>query len=166
MASCGTESTLLILQAQAIVKTVYQQITTYSKRNGSLPYIAASVFQHHFREMHAFYNLDPIHLKSKQLTGSLKNCEYLMENFVSRLFLFPALLLYPEFNRCYYQLLRVRLDRTVAPCSRPTTNVIGPLHECKKVCPCTKALLQSGIRAHESRFEEKEKKRQSRPRSI
>ena len=22
------------------------------------------------------------------------------------------------------------------------TNVIGPLHECKKVCPCTKALPQ------------------------
>ena len=32
----------------------------------------------------------------------------------------------------------VRLDRKVAPCSRPTTNVIGPLHECKKVCSCTK----------------------------
>ena len=27
---------------------------------------------------------------------------------------------------------RGRLDRNVAPCSRPTTNVIGPLHECKK----------------------------------
>ena len=25
--------------------------------------------------------------------------------------------------------------------------VIGPLHECKKVCPCTKVLLPSGIRA-------------------
>ena len=37
----------------------------------------------------------------------------------------------------------------VAPCSRPTINVIGPLHECKKVCPssCTKALLLSSIRA-------------------
>ena len=42
---------------------------------------------------------------------------------------------------------RGRLDRNVAPCSRPTANVIGPLHECKKVCPCTKALPQSGIRA-------------------
>ena len=42
---------------------------------------------------------------------------------------------------------RVRLDRNVAPCSRPTTNVIGPLHECKKVCPCTKGLPQPGIRA-------------------
>ena len=30
---------------------------------------------------------------------------------------------------------RGRLDRNVAPCSRLTTNVIGPLHECKKVCP-------------------------------
>ena len=28
------------------------------------------------------------------------------------------------------------LDRNIAPCSRPMTNVIGPLHECKKVCPC------------------------------
>ena len=42
---------------------------------------------------------------------------------------------------------RVRLDRNVAPCSRPTTNVIGPLHGCKKVCSCTKALLISGIRS-------------------
>ena len=42
---------------------------------------------------------------------------------------------------------RGRLDRNVAPCSRPTTTVIGPLHECKKVCSCTKALPQSGIRA-------------------
>ena len=42
---------------------------------------------------------------------------------------------------------RGRFDRNVAPCSRPTTNVIGPLHECKKVWPCTKALPQSGIRA-------------------
>ena len=39
------------------------------------------------------------------------------------------------------------MDRNEAPCSRPTTNVIGPLHECpKKVCPCTKVLLLSGIR--------------------
>ena len=29
---------------------------------------------------------------------------------------------------------RGRLDRNVAPCSRPITTVIGPLHECKKVC--------------------------------
>ena len=42
---------------------------------------------------------------------------------------------------------RVRLDRNEAPCSRQTTNIIGPLYECKKVCPCTKALFQSGIRA-------------------
>ena len=27
------------------------------------------------------------------------------------------------------------------------TNVNEPLHECKKACPCTKALSQSGIRA-------------------
>ena len=27
-----------------------------------------------------------------------------------------------------------RLDRNIAPCIMPTTNVIGPLHECKKVC--------------------------------
>ena len=31
--------------------------------------------------------------------------------------------------------------------SKPTTTVIGPLHECKKVCPCTKTLPQTGIRA-------------------
>ena len=52
---------------------------------------------------------------------------------------------------------RVRLNRNVAPCSRPTTNVIGPLHECKKVCPCTKALPQSGT--NQARSEEKEKER-------
>ena len=40
---------------------------------------------------------------------------------------------------------RVRLDRNVAPCRRPTTYVIGLLHECKKVCLCTKALPHSGI---------------------
>ena len=53
-----------------------------------------------------------------------------------------------ELDRCPFLLVRsykntdrikVRLDRNAAPCSRPTTNVIGPLHECKKVCPCTKA---------------------------
>ena len=42
---------------------------------------------------------------------------------------------------------RGRLDRNVATCNRPPTNVIGPLHECKKVCPCTKTLPQAGIRA-------------------
>ena len=76
---------------------------------------------------------------------------------------------------------RGRLDRNVAPCSRPTTNVIGPLHECKKVCPwmqesvsmnarkcvheckkvcpCTKALPQSGIRAWIKQGRRKRKKR-------
>ena len=42
---------------------------------------------------------------------------------------------------------RGRPDRNVAPCSRPITTVIAPLHECKKVCPCTKALPPSGSRA-------------------
>ena len=54
---------------------------------------------------------------------------------------------------------RGRLDRNVAPCSRPTTNVIGPLHECKKVCPCTKALPQSGCRAWIKQGRRKRKKR-------
>ena len=54
---------------------------------------------------------------------------------------------------------RVRLDRNVAKCSRPTTNVIGQLHECKKVCPCTKALPQSGIRAWIKQGRKKRKKR-------
>ena len=40
-----------------------------------------------------------------------------------------------------------------------TTNVIGPLHECKKVCPCTKALPQSGIRAWIKQVRKKRKKR-------
>ena len=42
---------------------------------------------------------------------------------------------------------RVRLNWKVAPCSRPPTNVIGPPHESKKVCQCTKALPLSGIHA-------------------
>ena len=54
---------------------------------------------------------------------------------------------------------RGRLDRNVAPCSRPTTTVIGPLHECKKVCPCTKALPHSGIRAWIKQGRKKRKKR-------
>ena len=41
------------------------------------------------------------------------------------------------------------MDRNVAPCSRPTTNVIGPLHECKKVCPSTKKKTSQAF-AHES----------------
>ena len=48
---------------------------------------------------------------------------------------------------------RVRLDRNVAPCSRPTTPVIDPLHECKKVCPCTK---------EEEKERKKRKKRERR----
>ena len=61
-------------------------------------------------------------------------------------------------NECLFRRLREgpikdtkwtkgRSDRNVAPSGRPTTNVIGPLHECKKVCPCTKPLPQSGIHA-------------------
>ena len=54
---------------------------------------------------------------------------------------------------------RVRLEMNVAPCSRQTTYVIDPLHECKKVCPCTKALPQSGIRAWIKQGRRKRKKR-------
>ena len=55
---------------------------------------------------------------------------------------------------------RGRLDRNVAPCSRPTTTVIGPLHECKKVCPCTKALPRSGSRAWIKQGQRKRKERE------
>ena len=64
------------------------------------------------------------------------------------------LLLLVVFNRCPFQLLRSykrheenkrNIGQERSSCSRPTSNVIGPLHECKKVCPCTKALSQSGI---------------------
>ena len=54
---------------------------------------------------------------------------------------------------------RGRPDRNVAPCSRPITTVIGPLHECKKVCPCTKALPPSGSRAWIKQGRRKRKKR-------
>ena len=53
---------------------------------------------------------------------------------------------------------RGRLDRNIAPCSRPTTNVIDPLHECKKVCPCTKALLLSGICTSEEQERKRDRK--------
>ena len=59
---------------------------------------------------------------------------------------------------------KVKLDRDVAPWSRPTINVIGPLHECKKVCPCTKALPQSGIRAWIKQGRRKRKKRDRKDR--
>ena len=52
-----------------------------------------------------------------------------------------------------------KMDRNAALCSRPTTNVIGHLHECKKVCPCTKAILLSGIRAWIKQCRTKKKKR-------
>ena len=42
--------------------------------------------------------------------------------------------------------------------ARPTTNVIGLLHECKKVCPCTKALPQlRHSRMNQPRSEEEER---------
>ena len=55
---------------------------------------------------------------------------------------------------------RGRYDRNVAPCSRPTTNVIGPLHECKKVCICTKDLGTpvKHSRMNQARSEEEEKR--------
>ena len=55
---------------------------------------------------------------------------------------------------------RGRPDRNMAPCSGPTTNVIGPLHECKKVCPCTKALPTHlrHSRMNQARLEEEEKR--------
>ena len=64
---------------------------------------------------------------------------------------------------------RVGLVRNVAPCCRPTTNVIGPLHECKKVCtsymqksPTT--VRQSWINQARSEEEEKERKRDRKDR--
>ena len=80
------------------------------------------------------------------------------------------LLLQEGINRCPFQLLRyykrheeiltrVRLDRNVAPCNRPTASVIVPLYECKKVCPCSKALPPSGSRAWIKQGRKKRKKR-------
>ena len=62
---------------------------------------------------------------------------------------------------------RGRPDRNVAPCNRPITTVIGPLHECKKVCPCTKALpplRHSRMNQARSEEEEKERKRDRKDR--
>ena len=50
---------------------------------------------------------------------------------------------------------RVRLDRNVAPCSRPTTNVIGPLMNARK---CVHAQKPHSCQAR-SEGEEKERKR-------
>ena len=50
-------------------------------------------------------------------------------------------------------------DRNVDPSSRPITTVIGPLHECKKVWSCTKALPRSGSRAWIKQGRKKRKKR-------
>ena len=54
---------------------------------------------------------------------------------------------------------RGRLDRNVAPCSKPTTTVIDPLHECKKVC-----LRHSRMNQARSKDEEKERKRDRKDR--
>ena len=71
--------------------------------------------------------------------------------------------MYFGFNRCIKDTKRTRgrLDRNVASCSRPTTNVIGPLHGCKKVCPCTKAIATQlrHSRMNQARLEEEEKER-------
>ena len=61
-------------------------------------------------------------------------------------------------NGCPFQRLREGFSKdtnrtrgrpywNVSSCNRPTTTVIGPHHECKKVCPCIKALPISGIHA-------------------
>ena len=70
------------------------------------------------------------------------------------------------FNTCPFQPLRSykRHEENKSKigqeaCSRPTTNVIGPLHECKKVCPCTKALPVRHSRMNQARSEEEEKER-------
>ena len=55
---------------------------------------------------------------------------------------------------------RIRLDRNVAPCSRPTTNVIDPLHECKKVCPCISPTPVRHSRMNQARSEEERQERQ------
>ena len=73
------------------------------------------------------------------------------------------------FNRCPFQLQMSYkntkiMDRNVAPCSRPTSNVIGPFHEWKKGCPYTKALLLSGIRAWIKQGQRKRKKRDRKDR--
>ena len=56
---------------------------------------------------------------------------------------------------------RVRLDKNVAPWSRSITNVISPLHECKKVGPFTIAPFLSGIRSWIKQGRRKRKKRQA-----
>ena len=45
---------------------------------------------------------------------------------------------------------RGRLDRNVAPCSRPITTAIGPLHECKRKCVHAQKPYPAQAFAHES----------------
>ena len=75
-------------------------------------------------------------------------------------------------NRCPFQRLRegyrkdtkrtrVRSDRNAAFCRRPTTNVSGPLHECKKVA-MSKHKSPTQVRhsrMNQARLEEEVKKR-------
>ena len=99
--------------------------------------------------------------------------------FCSILIAHRALLLYLGFNRCPFQLLRsykrheenkrkIGQERS----SMQQANVIGPLHECKKVCQW----MQESVSMHKSptpvrhsrmnqaRSEEEEKERQERQR--
>ena len=57
---------------------------------------------------------------------------------------------------------RGRFDRNVAPCSRSTTNVIGPLHECKSVHAQKPYSCQTY--AHESAKSEEEDKERKKDR--
>ena len=60
---------------------------------------------------------------------------------------------------------RERVDRNVASCSRLSTTVIGPLHECKKVCSCNEQKpYPSQAVAHELRRSEEEGKERKRDR--
>ena len=72
--------------------------------------------------------------------GGGRHCQIFPQKVSERQFAMARqlLILYSGFNRCPFQLLKcyqihelnksIRLDRNVAPCSRPTTKVIGPLH--------------------------------------
>ena len=52
------------------------------------------------------------------------------------------------------------MDRSIAPCSRPPTNVISPLHDGKKERPCTKALVTPvrHLRMNRARLEERKRR--------
>ena len=98
---------------------------------------------------HSRYQHSSFITREKGNSDGLPQCQVLIETFrwsMMKLMIIIVLFNYQDPIKRTKR-TRVRLNRNLAPYSRLTTNVIGPHHECKKVCPCTKARLLLDIRA-------------------